>query len=255
MSLLEGGPFVYKKNNASTRSVYPISAVLLRHEAPGDFGAVDGALPIPEGQCWRISQTVMHFVVLEIVNLFCLYVERGNNCLQLVCFIHDFVRQKGVGQFQSSMAGMPQMALPQGFRKGRLSYTVTSSTTGAKIEVLLKQKAFRIQAIGEHDGPWSISKFVSVYIYTTWYWLPDTDPKQNVSSYGSSDHPFLPTSVSSTIVFFSEVSHLLRCPMSSKGLGLEISRNLGISPPRNRDGLWINSCCDVRPCYCFDFEM
>ena len=81
-----------------------------------------------------------------------MYMFNGET-LQLVCFIPDIFKQKGVLKFQSSMAGMPQMALPQGFRKGRLSYTIASSTTGAKLEVLLKQKAFRIVAIGEHQGP------------------------------------------------------------------------------------------------------
>ncbi len=50
------------------------------------------------------------------------------------------------------VAGMPQLALPQGFRKGRLSYTVTSHATGAKVEVLLKQKAFRITLMGQREG-------------------------------------------------------------------------------------------------------
>ena len=48
---------------------------------------------------------------------------------------------------------MPTDALPQGVRKGRLSYTVTSAETGAKIEVLLKQKAFRIVRQGILNGP------------------------------------------------------------------------------------------------------
>ena len=47
---------------------------------------------------------------------------------------------------------MPQLAMPQGFRKGRLSYTVVSAATGAKVEVLLKQKAFRITLMGQHEG-------------------------------------------------------------------------------------------------------
>ena len=49
-------------------------------------------------------------------------------------------------------AGMPIEALPQGTRKGRLSYTVTSAQTGAKIEVHLKGKAFRIVKVGSLDG-------------------------------------------------------------------------------------------------------
>lgn len=48
--------------------------------------------------------------------------------------------------------GMPTEALPQGPRKGRLSYTVTSSHTGAKVEVHLKGKAFRIIKVGSCDG-------------------------------------------------------------------------------------------------------
>ena len=53
---------------------------------------------------------------------------------------------------------MPQLAMPQGFRKGRLSYTVTSAATGAKVEVLLKQKAFRIIVMGQHEGVSTWSK-------------------------------------------------------------------------------------------------
>jgi len=49
---------------------------------------------------------------------------------------------------------MPEHALPQGYRKGRLSYTICSSSTKARVEVLLKQKAFRIVKIGEKDGYW-----------------------------------------------------------------------------------------------------
>lgn len=52
---------------------------------------------------------------------------------------------------------MPQLAMPQGFRKGRLSYTVTSAT-GAKVEILLKQKAFRIISMGQHEGVSTWSK-------------------------------------------------------------------------------------------------
>ena len=48
--------------------------------------------------------------------------------------------------------GMPACALPQSFRKGKLSYTISSTNTKARIEVLLKQRAFRIVKIGEKDG-------------------------------------------------------------------------------------------------------
>ena len=47
---------------------------------------------------------------------------------------------------------MPACALPQSFRKGKLSYTISSTNTKARIEVLLKQRAFRIVKIGEKDG-------------------------------------------------------------------------------------------------------
>lgn len=47
---------------------------------------------------------------------------------------------------------MPECALPQAFRKGRLSYTVIAPSSKAKIEVLLKQKAFRITKVGEENG-------------------------------------------------------------------------------------------------------
>lgn len=48
---------------------------------------------------------------------------------------------------------MPTDALPQGVRKGKLSYTVTSAESGAKVEVLLKQKAFRVVKLGILNGP------------------------------------------------------------------------------------------------------
>lgn len=48
--------------------------------------------------------------------------------------------------------GMPAEALPQADRKGRLSYTVVSPVTGAKVEVLLKHKAFRVSKIGCVEG-------------------------------------------------------------------------------------------------------
>lgn len=47
---------------------------------------------------------------------------------------------------------MPEEAMPQGPRKGRLSYTVTNATTGAKVEVLLKQRAFRLVKVGMQNG-------------------------------------------------------------------------------------------------------
>ena len=62
--------------------------------------------------------------------------------------------------FQETLGGMPACAYPQGYRKGRLSYTIVSPTTNARIEVLLKGKAFRIQRIGERDG------------YLSWNWKP-----------------------------------------------------------------------------------
>lgn len=43
---------------------------------------------------------------------------------------------------------MPIDAQPQQARKGRLSYTVRSET-GAGVEVLLKQRAFRIKSFGD----------------------------------------------------------------------------------------------------------
>ena len=47
---------------------------------------------------------------------------------------------------------MPACARPQGYRKGRLSYTICSPTTKARVEVLLKGKAFRVVKVGEKDG-------------------------------------------------------------------------------------------------------
>lgn len=45
-------------------------------------------------------------------------------------------------------AGMPAECLPvEGKPRGRLSYTITNEASGAKVEVLLKAKAFRIVKI------------------------------------------------------------------------------------------------------------
>lgn len=73
----------------------------------------------------------------------------------------------GVGHIPLSSAGMPEEALPQGQRKGKLSYTIVSPVTNAKIEVLLKGKAFRIVKTGELQGDLShfCSFVVSVFIY------------------------------------------------------------------------------------------
>lgn len=60
------------------------------------------------------------------------------------------------------LGGMPACAYPQAYRKGRLSYTICSSATGAKVECLLKAKAFRILKVGERDGYWA-SKIIRVY--------------------------------------------------------------------------------------------
>ena len=43
-------------------------------------------------------------------------------------------------------SGMPHECLP-GKSRGRLSYTICNDCTGAKVEVLLKQRAFRISKI------------------------------------------------------------------------------------------------------------
>lgn len=59
------------------------------------------------------------------------------------------------GQWCFTMAGLPKDAYPQSVRKGKYSFTVGSPHTGAKIEVLLKQKAFRIVKQGMINGTWA----------------------------------------------------------------------------------------------------
>lgn len=54
--------------------------------------------------------------------------------------------------FLGSLKGMPHEALPQHHRKGKLTYTVTSAETGAKVEVHLKGKAFRVIKVGTRNG-------------------------------------------------------------------------------------------------------
>ena len=46
---------------------------------------------------------------------------------------------------------MPEECLPVGTKRGRLSYTIYNEATGAKVEVLLKGKAFRISKIALFD--------------------------------------------------------------------------------------------------------
>ena len=49
-------------------------------------------------------------------------------------------------------AGMPSECLPvEGQKRGRLSYTITNAPTGAKVEVLLKAKAFRVVKMAPFD--------------------------------------------------------------------------------------------------------
>ncbi len=82
--------------------------------------------------------------------------------------IHDcFLLPQTDSAFNMVPTGMPERALPQSFRKGRLSYTIIAPSSGAKIEVLLKQKAFRITKVGEENGKLEILKkglplFVSI---------------------------------------------------------------------------------------------
>ena len=45
--------------------------------------------------------------------------------------------------------GMPAELLPSGKRRGRLPYTVQDQASGAKIEVLLKHRAFRVVCCAE----------------------------------------------------------------------------------------------------------
>ena len=68
---------------------------------------------------------------------------------------------------RKTLEGMPIDALPQTARKGKLSYTVTSPHTGAKVEVLLKQKAFRISRQGMVNGPLA-QKHRSFVLYLKW---------------------------------------------------------------------------------------
>ena len=92
-------------------------------------GGPPGQLPIPEGMGSQQYFSTHHLTIFWFGGLGVLKLQ---------------------GLF--TPAGMPKDALPQGPRKGRLSYTVTSTQAGAKIEVHLKGKAFRITKVGSHDG-------------------------------------------------------------------------------------------------------
>ena len=58
-------------------------------------------------------------------------------------------------------AGMPAECLPvEGKPRGRLSYTITDEASGAKVEVLLKARAFRIVKIARFSKKGYLVSFV-----------------------------------------------------------------------------------------------
>ena len=62
---------------------------------------------------------------------------------------------------------MPAECLPlEGQKRGRLSYTITNSSTGAKVEVLLKAKAFRIVKMAPFDKDGYLEHIlICIYVY------------------------------------------------------------------------------------------
>ena len=48
-------------------------------------------------------------------------------------------------------SGMPEECLPHDGKRGRLSYTISNEASGAKVEVLLKGRAFRISKLARFD--------------------------------------------------------------------------------------------------------
>ena len=48
---------------------------------------------------------------------------------------------------KKTWTGMPAECLPKG-KRGRLSYTIHNEASGARVEVLLKGKAFRVVKLG-----------------------------------------------------------------------------------------------------------
>ena len=48
-------------------------------------------------------------------------------------------------------SGMPEECLPCDGKRGRLSYTIYNEASGAKVEVLLKGRAFRISKLARFD--------------------------------------------------------------------------------------------------------
>ena len=85
---------------------------------------------------------------------------------------HFFLNPKFVGHiFQSSTipcVGMPEECFPVGTKRGRLSYTIYNEASGAKVEVLLKAKAFRVVKIGLFDKNGGLGTCISTLIC---YWL------------------------------------------------------------------------------------
>lgn len=71
---------------------------------------------------------------------------------------------------------MPSECLPvEGQKRGRLSYTITNASTGAKVEVLLKAKAFRIVKMAPFDKDGYLE-------YDVWICFPRYLKKQQYKS-------------------------------------------------------------------------
>ena len=83
----------------------------------------------------------------------------SNPAMNMLLMIHDSV---------GSLLGMPDECLPvPGKPRGRLSYTISNDASGAKVEVLLKARAFRIVrvAIMSPTGDLDTSNFIYIYIF------------------------------------------------------------------------------------------
>lgn len=100
----------------------------------------ENLMPIPEGQ--RLSKSQVHLVY-----------KLTDVAVMLPCY--------------NILPGMPSEALPQVARKGRLSYTI-SAKSGARVEVLLKHKAFRISRYVGVEKPVVLQRAWNENISSCW---------------------------------------------------------------------------------------
>ena len=99
---------------------------------------------------------------------------------------------------------MPAECLPvEGNPRGRLSYTITNESSGAKIEVLLKAKAFRIVKIARFSKTGHLDSLVFPFKYHILA-FDTTSPQQSLTNCSQIERDF--------IVSFQMIWHMFPTP-------------------------------------------